>query len=205
MSTDYQKITQALKYLATKCGRGTFNRMKAIKLLYLADRYHLRKYGRPLARDNYCAMKLGPVGSVAKDLLMSDSDFLDDDPKSYAKQHLKRVGEHEFQPLGDVDRDAFSETDFEALDFAIAHFGQYDKWTLAELTHVFPEWKKHERDVKELETSVPIRYEDFFDDPSPDDPMVKQFFPEGDLFKRASSETARDIFREWDEKANLWK
>ena len=57
-----KKGTQALNYFARK-KNGKINKMKAIKLIYLADRYHLRKYGRPVVGDDYWAMKYGPVAS----------------------------------------------------------------------------------------------------------------------------------------------
>jgi len=64
---DCRKTTQALNYFAIKAG-GTINRMKAIKLVYLADRYHLRKYCRLITNDIYFAMDNGPVASGVKDI-----------------------------------------------------------------------------------------------------------------------------------------
>lgn len=42
--------------------------MKALQLVYFADRYHLRKFGRPITNDEYFAMPYGPVASGAKDI-----------------------------------------------------------------------------------------------------------------------------------------
>lgn len=64
---DFKKATQALNYLAKKFG-GNINKMQAIKLIYFADRYHLRKYGRPVTNDEFVAMGYGPVGSKTKDI-----------------------------------------------------------------------------------------------------------------------------------------
>lgn len=58
-NTNYRKITQALNYLATKNPDKKINKLKAIKLVWIADRYHLRKYGRPITWDTYEAMPLG--------------------------------------------------------------------------------------------------------------------------------------------------
>src|SRR5680860_294981 len=52
----YEKATQALNFMATKDG-GRISKLKAIKLIFLADRYHLRKYGRPVVGDQYFAME----------------------------------------------------------------------------------------------------------------------------------------------------
>lgn len=52
---DYRKTTQALNFFAVKNG-GHINKMRSIKLIYFADRFHLRKYGRPITNDEYFAM-----------------------------------------------------------------------------------------------------------------------------------------------------
>ncbi len=72
---DLKKAAQSLNCLAKKSG-GRINKMKAIKLIYFADRYYLRKYGRPVANDEYVAMGYGPVGSKTKDIAENTS-FLD--------------------------------------------------------------------------------------------------------------------------------
>jgi hypothetical protein len=63
----YKKATQAVNYFAQRSG-GIINKMKAIKLIYFADRYHLRKYGRPITNDEYLAMDYGLVSSGVKDI-----------------------------------------------------------------------------------------------------------------------------------------
>lgn len=204
MRPDYQKIAQALNMIATKCGDGKLNRMKAIKLLYLADRYHIRKYARPLTADTYVAMRKGVVGSVAKDITY-DTDFLDDEAKIYAQKYLKPSGEHEYASVKSIDNDVFSETDLEAIEFSISQFGKFDQWKLAEITHIFPEWKKHEREALEPGGSVPMNYIDFFENPSESDPLFKKYFTHGDPFKPISNEAAKDNFLEGDEQETLWK
>ncbi len=61
-SFSHRKATQALNFFAAKAG-GKINKMKALKLVFFADRYHLRKYGRPVVGDEYLAMNYGPVAS----------------------------------------------------------------------------------------------------------------------------------------------
>ena len=204
MRPDYQKIVQALNLIASKCGRGKLNRMKAIKLLYLSDRYHLRRYGRPLSFDKYVAMKNGAVGSVAKDITY-DTDFLDDEVRLYAQQYLRPVGEHNYESLKHVDFDVFSETDKEALEFAVLQFGKYSQWDLKDITHIFPEWKRHEKDTLETGSSTPMDYQDFFEDPLESDPLFRKYFPKGDPFKSISNEAAKESFLEESEQQNLWK
>ena len=201
---EYQKITQAINYLAKHCGSaGVLNRMKAIKLLYIADRYHLRKYGRPLAFDIYFAMKNGVVGSLAKDLT-EDSDFLDNEVRNYANRYIQRVSEHELKTVGDFDRKVFSETDLEALDFSALNFGQFDQFYLGDFTHVLPEWKKHEKEALVPGNRVSMSYTDFFEDPLQSEPLSNKYAHLLDFFKQGSTETAKEIFQEWNEQAKLW-
>ncbi len=83
-----RKSTQALNYFAHKSASGAparrLNRMKALKLLFFADRYHLRKYGRPVSDCAYFAMKHGPVASEAKHVA-EESARLDNRSRSYAR------------------------------------------------------------------------------------------------------------------------
>ena len=68
----YKKATQALNFFAIENG-GEIEKLHALKLIFFADRYHLRKYGRPITNDQYWAMRLGPVPSGTKDLFELDS------------------------------------------------------------------------------------------------------------------------------------
>ena len=69
MVMDTRKIVQALAYLASKEDDKVMDNMKAYKLLWLADRYHLRQTGRTITGDAYYALPHGIVPSDAKNLL----------------------------------------------------------------------------------------------------------------------------------------
>ena len=114
LSFKYEAATQALNYLASKSG-GTLNKLKALKLIYFADRFHLRKYGRPVTGDEYLAMTYGPVASSVKDIAEM-SGFLDPKVARYAKHFLKPVNKYAFRSIVAVDTDQLSE-DFEAIGF----------------------------------------------------------------------------------------
>ena len=159
----YKKATQALNYYATRKD-GSINKMKAIKLIYLADRLHLRKYGRPIVGDRYVAMKWGPVGSKTKNL--AELVQLPDDVLSYAKKFIKPTEDkNTVQSLKAVDLDVFSKTDIECFDEVYKEFADKDQFELARLTHEYPEWAKYKKDIETgKKKSVPMSYEDFFSD-----------------------------------------
>jgi uncharacterized phage-associated protein len=193
----YQKITEALNYLAIKCGVSKqINKMRAIKLLYYADRYHLRKYGRPLTGDTYLAMGYGPVGSLAKDIA-ENSEFLDEEARSYGSEVISPVSQHEFKSVRETALEFFSETDREALDFVIKKLAQFNGFDLADLSHAYPEWKKHEKVASHSGSRVPMDYLDFFENPEANDPLVKKFLNGKDIFQDESCPDAKEIFQEF--------
>jgi len=162
---DHKKATQLLNYFASKSG-GRINKMKALKLIFLADRYHLRKYGRLISNDFYVAMKLGPVPSVVLDIAESDS-FLTQEYKNYASNYIRPLdGGRQIESVGEIDNSYFSESDLEALAFSWDNFGQYKKWSLSDFTHNYPEWKNHEQAIRAGSKCENMELADFFDDPS---------------------------------------
>lgn len=162
LSFDYKKATQGLNFIAIQSG-GEINKMKAIKLIYFADRYHLRKYGRPITNDEYVAMNYGPINSGVKDIV-EESEFLGSKEKEYSEKFIKKIDRYCFQSINEVDESIFSDSDIEALNFAWEKFGFYDQFELADLTHKYPEWKNHQEEL-ENNSRVRMDYKDFFSDP----------------------------------------
>lgn len=158
----YQKAAQCLNFLALKSG-GRINKMKAIKLIWLADRYHLRKYGRPITKDEYFAMDYGPVNSGVKELAEMSS-FLSQDEIDYASKYIAPLGRYNVESVEPVEGDVFSESDMEALTFVWEKFGQFDEFELRDISHKYPEWKRFEEALKD-QSRVPMYYEDFLEDP----------------------------------------
>lgn len=163
---DYKKATQAINYLTRKEG-GQIDKLKLIKLVYLADRYHLRRYGRPIVNDAYLAMPLGPVGSSVKDIAEL-SGFLDETERAYAVQYIERsAGPNKVVSKKNTETDVFSESELEALEFAFNEFGNQSAASLVNVTHRYPEWDKFKSALESKETTrEPMSYTDFFNDPS---------------------------------------
>lgn len=160
----YKKAAQALNYFAIVSG-GLINKMKALKLVYFADRYHLRKYGRPITNDEYYAMPFGPVASGVKDIA-EFSDFLGATEQEYAAQFIERADQYAIRSKAAYNEKVFSKSDLEALLFAWDKFGHVEEFALAELTHQYPEWKRHEASLETIQR-IKMFYEDFFEDPAP--------------------------------------
>jgi len=195
LRSDSQKITQAINYLAKKSG-GQIDKLKTIKLLFFADRYHLRKFGRPLTNDNYFAMDLGPVGSETKDII-DQTVYLPKNVKAYAAKFLEKI-DNTVKSREDVDRAVFSKSDTEALDFVWDVFGKFTGFQLKDISHKYPEWKKHEEILKAGTLSVPMDYLDFFNDPNP------RFYNLCHELTGEEKEIGRDLLLELSRVENAW-
>ena len=160
----HRKATQVLNFFARQNG-GKINKLKALKLVYFADRHHLRRYGRPITNDRYVAMNYGPVASACKDLAEM-SDFLGDEEREYAAPFLETVDQHTFASKQETDTSVLSESDLESLQFAWETYQGWGKYKLAEHTHRFPEWKRHEAELA-VSSRVEMNYLDFLENPEP--------------------------------------
>lgn len=170
MKPNCQKITQVINYLVTAQGGNDISELKTIKLVWAADRYHLRKYARTVTGDNYVAMKRGPVGSSTKDVIEFETGYnnVAEDDLDYIGRFLQFRQANDcgyISAIRDVDIDELSDTDKEALDFAMKHFGDMSEQQIIESTHLYPEWKNHEQDLLENKKVTEINLLDCFSDP----------------------------------------
>jgi len=146
-------IIESIYYLLMNLGRT--DKIKIVKLLYFADKYHLIKYGRTITNDEYWAMPHGPVGSNAKDVLEFNEFTMSKNECDFAKSLIAQVGEKSFKVKRNTNVAVFnflSETDIEALNFVISNFGQMDTWTIRDYTHKYPEWAQYEDLFEKEET-----------------------------------------------------
>lgn len=156
---NYKKAVQALNFFAFISG-GTLNKMKAIKLIWLSDRYHLRHYGRTITGDVYFALPYGPVPSTTRDILENNIG-LSDDEQNYSKEYIKIIDKFQFESIKDYNPNIFSKTDLDSLNKILEKYNPFDHFQLSELSHSFPEWKKYEPAFK---TGVTSRFEMSLDD-----------------------------------------
>jgi len=138
------KILELLLYLAHK--RPDADKYQAVKLLYLADREHFSRFGRPITFENYYALWYGPVASNALDLLNQKPGIMKrfgiealpfDIEKGVVKTKNGKEVETTFirKALREVNKDIFSRTDFAVFDEILAKYGDADFDTLFNETH----------------------------------------------------------------------
>jgi len=164
LNFDYRKATQAVNLFALKEG-SKINKMKALKLIFFADRYHLRKYGRLITNDTYVAMRNGPVASGTRDIIEKTS-YINSLQKDYANLYLTPSGYH-VKSNSSPDEKVFSDSDIEALEFAWKTFGHLGQFELVKITHKYPECIAHKEELKH-NRSVQMDLADFLNDPDAD-------------------------------------
>lgn len=124
-----QKAEEIIGYIASKCSKCTFH--QAFKLLYLADKFHLEKYGRLILEDNYIAMKYGPVPSEMYAMLK----LLREPFSNKNKRPISVENKDAIKILREPDLDLMSESEQECLDESIDKYGKYSFQQLTNLSH----------------------------------------------------------------------
>lgn len=131
-----KKATQAAAHLLKLRG-GRMSYMKLVKLLYLADREALLRWGRPISTDRYVSMDRGPVLSRVLDLATDGGD--PGTPSVWASS-ITEPSNYEVELKADAGDEELSESEIQLLDEVFAQHGRKSRWDLVELTHRLPEW-----------------------------------------------------------------
>ncbi|MEE6207251.1 MAG: Panacea domain-containing protein [Alphaproteobacteria bacterium] len=162
-----RKILQALYYIQSNApadNEAKNNIMYLLKILFFADRYHLRNYGCLATDDIYYAMKNGPVASATFDILRNNLPKNANIYEHMLLEDVEVIDEYSVHINLQGD-DELSDSFKEALDFALENYGNYDHFNLSDISHDYPEWKKYENRLKNGEKRCEIKRDDFFDNP----------------------------------------
>ena len=145
-----RKATEAAARLLKLRG-GRMSYMKLIKLLYLADREALFRWGRPISTDRYISMDRGPVLSHVFSLITDEPD-----PKTESlwSQVISEPERYEVQLNQEIEPEELSDAEVELLDEIFNRYGKMSRWELVEFTHRLPEWTDPEG------SAVSISYRD---------------------------------------------
>lgn len=146
------KAIQAVLWLLGRHG-GTLNKLKLVKLLFLADKEHLIRYGRPIVGGQYYAMPHGPASSQLLNHINEAAH------KGVCPFVLK---DNLVLSQTPADKDELSESDIKILDAINQQYGNVHWWALRNLTHLLAEYIKNWRRKQEGSKRHPIPYEDLF-------------------------------------------
>jgi uncharacterized phage-associated protein len=128
------KIVETILYLSHKIA--SLDAYRVVKLVYLSDREHLNRYGRPITFDRMVAMKAGPVASCTYNILKGQKvvDGVRIGPLPF---ELKNIDPYTYvvNPSRSVNKILFSKSDLKILDEMVAKYGHADPQELYNETH----------------------------------------------------------------------
>lgn len=165
-----EKIWETILYVVHK--RPNTDHYTISKLIYLSDREHFRRYGRPITFDRYAALPYGPVPSNALNMLKRAGG------QEGGETALRAMGIKDIPfevttldknlvfhtPKRDPLLKKFSKSDLRVLDDIVAKYGDKKFYDLYQITHrhfaYTNAWGNRRAEGKR---SAPIAYEDMLE------------------------------------------
>lgn len=142
MAYNPTKAAQTIAFFSLKNGGRPVNTLKAVKLVYFADRESVRQYGYPIQDEPRVSVPHGPVNSMTYNFIKGE--VRDDDGWSTF------VTDREGHNIGLADPsislddlDELSDADLSVLEHVWESFGHMNQWEVRDLSHdsrVVPEW-----------------------------------------------------------------
>lgn len=167
---DFDVTKAALLYLASM-EIPNFDKYRAAKLIFLADREHLLRFGRPITGDTYSALPFGPTPNRVLGLLdgLEKVALEGDAPNSDEVAELSRclevinLAHPTYRAVVAPDYDFLSKTDLMALVNTLSEHGHKTFDELKVLTHGMRAYTNAWRS-NGLQKKFPMPFEYFFAD-----------------------------------------
>lgn len=135
---NFEKTVQVFAYLLKKTGPiRTDSYVRLLKLAYMADRESLNRRGFTITGDRVFAMKNGPVLTRTYDLIRERDTRSREWSRFFTRTRFDLV------LTEDPGTGRLSRADMDLLDAVWDQHSDKDQWQLVEITHTFPEWKRH--------------------------------------------------------------
>lgn len=162
-----EKLAQALAYIASR-GVRDLTKLKAMKLLFFADKLHLQRFARPITGDEYYCMQYGPVPTNSLNVV---NDLIANDPAEPPLRILSEYVSVDYTgayPIlraarPDIDFDMLSQSDVQVLDEILAAYGNRSAAQLVDESHRNSIYKT--ADKERTTGSAPMPYESFLQGP----------------------------------------
>lgn len=158
---DERRAAQAAAFLLYRA-KGRLPLIKLVKLMYLAERLSLERYGEPITGDRLVSMPHGPVLSLTYDHINGAVPSIEGGWDAWIADragHEVALRDESMIRSPEQDLLRLSETDLEVLGETWDKFGHWDRWDLVAYTHsaACPEWEDPDG------SSFPIEYETLFE------------------------------------------
>lgn len=144
MAYNARKAAQTIAFFAMKNGARPLEVIKAVKLVYLADRESVRRFGFPIQDEDRVSMPHGPVNSETYSMINGEYDTAASGWADFVRDREDNNLSLARDNLTEDDLDELSDADIEVLDAVWDRFGHMGKWQLRDWTHVqanVPEWE----------------------------------------------------------------
>jgi uncharacterized phage-associated protein len=165
---DMDKALAAAIYIATK--RPTeLTQAKLFKMMYLSDKDHLVRYGRPITGDSYSAMEHGPVPSnlynAFKEIVKGKSSLSKNAKILMKGIRLDKTYQYpRIEALSAIDPAQLSVSDMKSLDRIIEQFGQMTFSQVRQIAHDTPAWELAWNRKPKEKDAEPMDFREFFED-----------------------------------------
>lgn len=191
MEFNLKKWVQVINFFTKKeeeSKKSSIDKLKILKLVWIADRLHLRKYWKLIVWDTYFAMKMWPVASEIKNICDQNERYLPSKAKWYINEYLEKLS-YKIKSKKNIDFNYFSDSNIEILEFVYERFWNNNSSNLVNFTHEYPEWRKFKVKLEQWEiTQAQMDYLDFFENT----PAQDQVFD----IDEEHLELSKDIFKE---------
>ncbi len=138
---DAEKAAQVAALFLTKAPDHVLDRVKLMKLMYLADRESFSLYGATITDDRFYSLDHGPVPSASYDLSKGAGDI---EQWSRWVTSGSRPYEHQLTPGANIeDADALSRADVSVIEAVWDRVGDLSTWDLKDWCHKnLPEYQE---------------------------------------------------------------
>ncbi|MEG2183175.1 MAG: Panacea domain-containing protein [Cloacibacillus sp.] len=173
------RCDKALSIILYILSHGCTNMYNLLKVIYFADKEHIRLSGNTMYRENYYALQKGPVPSTAYDMLkyirgdgICDFDCLRDAPFHFSSEY-EIVADKEYNA------DFLSDIDYICLNDSLKKYGTMPMGQLITASH-------EESDYKEAEADDRISFES----------LVKSVDTDGSIMRHIKNVTEQSVTAE---------
>lgn len=129
-------VQVAALFLKLRGNNNTMSHLKLMKLLYLAEREALLRWGRPITYDSCVSMDHGPVLSNTLNLVNGYVEAV-----GLWGQCISTPENNEVKLLKDPGDDKLSEAEEQLVREIFAEHGKKTRWELRDYTHTLGEWR----------------------------------------------------------------
>lgn len=151
-SAETSKACEVIIWLANR--KPKIDVYHVVKCAFLADKYHLNEYGRPITGDTYNAAPYGPLGQVVYGLLSGEPfALLALGGNGQPPFSVNRSFPFDVTAVREANLDKLSGSDVEALEYAVREFADLSFDEIYLLTHNDPAYANAD--------GFSMRYEDF--------------------------------------------